>query len=190
MRLGVYIAATSSFKEHPKIAEAASALLRDVFGEHTVSSRHSSSVSRAFRSVRPSSWKSSSKFDTSNQHAATRDALASSGCHVHVVLRHAAQSMQQPMAQQTTYRAIQVDGLSHLLSRSRAERRADDSAASRTSVVVAHVRTAAHAAGRPVSPGRARLSRLRPQRLRRRRQQFAVHLRQHRQGDGSLHRSA
>jgi enamine deaminase RidA (YjgF/YER057c/UK114 family) len=39
VRLGVYIAATSSFKEHPKIAEAASELLRDVFGENTVSSR-------------------------------------------------------------------------------------------------------------------------------------------------------
>src|SRR5215467_8244756 len=39
VRLGVYIAATPDFAEHPKIADAASELLRDVFGEETVSSR-------------------------------------------------------------------------------------------------------------------------------------------------------
>jgi len=39
VRLGVYIAATPEFTEHPKIADAASELLRDVFGQDTVSSR-------------------------------------------------------------------------------------------------------------------------------------------------------
>ena len=39
VRLGVYIAATPEFTEHPKIADAASELLRDIFGEDTVSSR-------------------------------------------------------------------------------------------------------------------------------------------------------
>jgi len=39
VRLGVYVAATAEFTEHPKVAEAASELLRDVFGEGTVSSR-------------------------------------------------------------------------------------------------------------------------------------------------------
>jgi enamine deaminase RidA (YjgF/YER057c/UK114 family) len=39
VRLGVYVAATPEFTEHPKIADAASELLRDVFGEQTVSSR-------------------------------------------------------------------------------------------------------------------------------------------------------
>src|SRR5262249_33634361 len=39
VRLGVYVVATPEFTEHPKIADAASALLRDVFGEETVSSR-------------------------------------------------------------------------------------------------------------------------------------------------------
>jgi enamine deaminase RidA (YjgF/YER057c/UK114 family) len=39
VRLGVYIAATPEFTEHPKVADAASELLRDVFGEMTVSSR-------------------------------------------------------------------------------------------------------------------------------------------------------
>jgi enamine deaminase RidA (YjgF/YER057c/UK114 family) len=39
VRLGVYIAATPEFTEHAKIADAASELLRDVFGEETVSSR-------------------------------------------------------------------------------------------------------------------------------------------------------
>jgi enamine deaminase RidA (YjgF/YER057c/UK114 family) len=39
VRLGVYVAATSEFIEHAKVADAASELLRDVFGEHTVSSR-------------------------------------------------------------------------------------------------------------------------------------------------------
>ena len=39
VRLGVYVAATLEFTEHPKVADAASELLRDVFGEETVSSR-------------------------------------------------------------------------------------------------------------------------------------------------------
>ena len=39
VRLGVYIAATPEFTEHPKVADAASELLRDVFGDETVSSR-------------------------------------------------------------------------------------------------------------------------------------------------------
>ena len=39
VRLGVYIAATPEFTEHPKVADAASELLRDVFGDQTVSSR-------------------------------------------------------------------------------------------------------------------------------------------------------
>ena len=37
--LGVYVAATPEFTEHPKVADAASELLRDVFGEEAVSSR-------------------------------------------------------------------------------------------------------------------------------------------------------
>src|SRR3954468_10778530 len=39
VRLGVYVAATPEFTEHPKIADAASELLRDLFGEEAVSSR-------------------------------------------------------------------------------------------------------------------------------------------------------
>src|ERR1700722_17510218 len=39
VRLGVYIAATPEFTDHPKVADAASELLRDVFGDDTVSSR-------------------------------------------------------------------------------------------------------------------------------------------------------
>jgi enamine deaminase RidA (YjgF/YER057c/UK114 family) len=39
VRLGVYIAATPEFVEHPKVADAASELLRDVFGDQTLSSR-------------------------------------------------------------------------------------------------------------------------------------------------------
>jgi enamine deaminase RidA (YjgF/YER057c/UK114 family) len=39
VRLGVYVAATAKFTEHPKVADAASELLRDVFGETSVSSR-------------------------------------------------------------------------------------------------------------------------------------------------------
>jgi enamine deaminase RidA (YjgF/YER057c/UK114 family) len=39
VRLGVYVAATPEFTEHPKVADAASELLRDVLGEKTVSSR-------------------------------------------------------------------------------------------------------------------------------------------------------
>src|SRR5262249_14074476 len=39
VRLGVSIAATPEFTEHPKVADAASELLRDVFGEQTVSAR-------------------------------------------------------------------------------------------------------------------------------------------------------
>ena len=36
VRLGVSVAATAEFTEHPKVADAASELLRDVFGEMTV----------------------------------------------------------------------------------------------------------------------------------------------------------
>jgi enamine deaminase RidA (YjgF/YER057c/UK114 family) len=39
VRLGVYVAAAPEFTEHPKVADAASELLRDVFGAQTVSSR-------------------------------------------------------------------------------------------------------------------------------------------------------
>ena len=39
VRLGVYVAATPEFREHPKVADAASELLRDVFGEEAASSR-------------------------------------------------------------------------------------------------------------------------------------------------------
>jgi enamine deaminase RidA (YjgF/YER057c/UK114 family) len=39
VRLGVYVVATPEFTEHPKVADAASELLRNIFGEATVSSR-------------------------------------------------------------------------------------------------------------------------------------------------------
>src|SRR6202795_2402782 len=39
VRLGVYVAAMPEFTELPKVADAASELFRDVFGEDTVSSR-------------------------------------------------------------------------------------------------------------------------------------------------------
>jgi enamine deaminase RidA (YjgF/YER057c/UK114 family) len=39
VRLGVYVAATPEFTDHPKVADAASELLRDVLGDQTVSSR-------------------------------------------------------------------------------------------------------------------------------------------------------
>jgi len=39
VRLGAYVAETPEFKEHPKVADAAAELLRDVFGDQTVSSR-------------------------------------------------------------------------------------------------------------------------------------------------------
>ena len=39
VRLGVYLAATPEFTEHPKVADAASELLRDIFGNEMVSSR-------------------------------------------------------------------------------------------------------------------------------------------------------
>ena len=39
VRLGVYVAATPEFTEHPKVADAASEMFQDVFGEETASSR-------------------------------------------------------------------------------------------------------------------------------------------------------
>jgi enamine deaminase RidA (YjgF/YER057c/UK114 family) len=39
VRLGVHVASTPELKDHPKVADAASELLRDVFGDQTVSSR-------------------------------------------------------------------------------------------------------------------------------------------------------
>jgi enamine deaminase RidA (YjgF/YER057c/UK114 family) len=39
VRLGVYVAATPEFKDHVKVADGASELFRDVFGEEKLSSR-------------------------------------------------------------------------------------------------------------------------------------------------------
>jgi enamine deaminase RidA (YjgF/YER057c/UK114 family) len=39
VRIGVYIATTPEFTEHPKVADAASELFREVFGDGMVSSR-------------------------------------------------------------------------------------------------------------------------------------------------------
>lgn len=39
VRLGVYIAATPEFTKHPQVADAASELLREVFGEEAISTR-------------------------------------------------------------------------------------------------------------------------------------------------------
>jgi len=39
VRLGVYVAATPQFADHPKVADVASELLRDIFGHHAISSR-------------------------------------------------------------------------------------------------------------------------------------------------------
>ncbi|HET7545991.1 MAG TPA: RidA family protein [Polyangiaceae bacterium] len=39
VRLGVWVAATPEFTEHPKVADAASELLREVFGEGAVPTR-------------------------------------------------------------------------------------------------------------------------------------------------------
>ncbi|MEO8660038.1 MAG: RidA family protein [Bryobacteraceae bacterium] len=39
VRLGVYVAATPEFTDHAKVADGASELFRDVFGENAVSSR-------------------------------------------------------------------------------------------------------------------------------------------------------
>jgi enamine deaminase RidA (YjgF/YER057c/UK114 family) len=39
VRLGVYVAATPEFTEHPKVADAASELFRDLFGADAVSTR-------------------------------------------------------------------------------------------------------------------------------------------------------
>jgi enamine deaminase RidA (YjgF/YER057c/UK114 family) len=39
VRLGVYVVAPPEFTEHPKVADAASELLREVFGDQPVSSR-------------------------------------------------------------------------------------------------------------------------------------------------------
>src|SRR5713101_97824 len=51
----------------------------------------------------------------------------------------------------------------HFLQRGRAERRADDSAAARTSIIIANVRASLHPAFRSLSPCRTRLPRLRTQ---------------------------
>src|ERR1700677_876017 len=53
----------------------------------------------------------------------------------------------------------------HLLSRGRPQRRADDSLAARTSLIIADVRTSLLQAFRPLSPCRARLPGFRKQRL-------------------------
>ena len=39
VRIGVYVAATPEFREHPQVADGASELLREIFGEQAISSR-------------------------------------------------------------------------------------------------------------------------------------------------------
>ena len=39
VRLGIYMAATTEFTEHPKVADGASELFRDIFGQELVSTR-------------------------------------------------------------------------------------------------------------------------------------------------------
>src|SRR5262245_19943355 len=39
VRLGVYVAATPEFRDHPKVADGSSEVFRDVFGEDAVSTR-------------------------------------------------------------------------------------------------------------------------------------------------------
>src|SRR6266851_7706174 len=76
----------------------------------------------------------------------------------------------------------------HFLQRGRPERRADASPAPRTSVIIADVRAAIRPAFRSLSPGRARLPRLRTQRLAGP-EKVRVHLRSLRRDHESLHRS-
>ena len=56
VRLGVYIATTPEFTEHPKVADAASELLRDVLARRPPH-RAWSLASRACRSARRWNWK-------------------------------------------------------------------------------------------------------------------------------------
>src|SRR5580658_7245703 len=77
----------------------------------------------------------------------------------------------------------------HLLQRGRPERRAHASPAARAALFIADVRTSLRPAFRSLSPCRARLPRLRTQRLAGP-EQIRVHLRSHRGNHESLHRSA
>ena len=74
----------------------------------------------------------------------------------------------------------------HLLPGGRAERCADAPLAARISFVIADVRAALRPAFRPLSFGRARLSRIRAQRLAGP-ESVRLHLRPHRVGHGRLH---
>ncbi len=65
----------------------------------------------------------------------------------------------------TLYRTTKIDGLSIFCRGDRSATRAGIASASRTSVIVAHVRAALRQAVRSLSSGRARLPRLRTQRL-------------------------
>src|SRR5713101_3770420 len=77
----------------------------------------------------------------------------------------------------------------HLLQRGRAERRANAFAIARTSLVIPDVRAPVLSAFRSLSPGSARLSGLRTQRLARP-EKIRVHVRSLRRDHESLHRSA
>src|SRR5438876_1211691 len=77
----------------------------------------------------------------------------------------------------------------HLLQRDRAERRTDASPATRASFLIPDVRTPILSPVRSLSPYRARLPRLWPQRLARP-ENICVHVRSHRRNHESLHRSS
>src|SRR5215470_7616600 len=102
-------------------------------------------------------------------------------------------SLAGPSSRKGTPRAT-PDFLSHhtgrrplyFLQRSRPERRADDSPATRISLFIANVRTSLRPAFRSSSPCRARLSGIRIQRLAGP-EAVPLHLRPHRFGDRRLH---
>src|SRR5437588_5657134 len=80
-------------------------------------------------------------------------------------------------------------GTLHLLPRGRAERRANALAVARASFLIPDVRTPVLSAFRSLSPSRARLPRLRTQRLAGS-ESIPVHVRSHRRNHESLHRSS
>ena len=72
VRLCVYVAATPEFTDHPKIADAASELLRDIFGEKAVSSRLVFGVATVERFLKFSNDQFSMGFFSCKCHAAKK----------------------------------------------------------------------------------------------------------------------
>src|SRR6266850_332735 len=196
VRLGVSVATSGDVRDQPKVADAASELLQDVFGKDRALAAWCM-ASQAFRSACRSSWKSFSRCRGHIEHDGSKinggEPPAQRGSDSR---DSGSASIVGPDSRKRAFRGT-PDFLSldthrwgvHLLQGGRPQGGADASPAARASLFIADVRGSLPPVVRPLSPCRARLPRLRTQRLARP-ENLRVYVRSLRGSHESLHRGA